>query len=303
MNIHFPASFEGHIAVITDSPAQVPPEIAERDRIVIIPYPVTIGDKGYLDGVDIQADELYRRMREDKIIPKTSHPSIGEYLDAYRTCIDRGASGVFYVSLSAKLSGALATGQEAAALLKNEIPDVRIEVFDSLSATASEGFVAYAAAKAAVAGASMEELVAIATQARARSGFFAMLDTLEYLALGGRIGRAASLMGNFLQVKPILCIQDDGIVSPASVVRSHNRGLDRMIELVATERHGPSERLHLAFMDADAPDRREELKKRAIERLNPDDTFDVAFTPVMGSHTGPGLVGLAYYYEESTPEA
>lgn len=298
MSIDFPPSFEGHVAIITDSPAQVPPEIAERERIVIIPYPVTIGDKSYLDGVDIQADELYQRMRNDKIIPKTSHPSIGEYLSAYRTCIERGASGVFYVALSAKLSGALATGQEAATLLKNEIPDVRIEVFDSLSATASEGFVAHAAAKAALRGASVDELIPVATRARQRSGFFAMLDTLEYLALGGRIGRAASLMGNFLQVKPILCIQDDGIVSPASVVRNHSRGLDRMIELVSTERHSPSEQLHLAFMDADAPDRREELKRRAIERLNPNDSFDVAFTPVMGTHTGPGLVGIAYYYEE-----
>jgi DegV family protein with EDD domain len=303
MSIQFPTSFEGHIAIITDSPAQVPPEVVEREHIVVIPYPVTIGDKSYLDGVDIQSDELYQRMRNDKIIPKTSHPSIGEYLDAYRNCIERGASAVLYVALCSKLSGALATGQEAAALLKNEMPDARIEIFDTLSATASEGFVASTVAKAAMGGATMEELIAIATETRRRSGFFAMLDTLEYLALGGRIGRAASLMGNFLQVKPIVCIQTDGIVSPASVVRSHNRGLDRMIELVAGERRSPTEQLHLVFMDADAPDRREELKKRAALRLNPVDTFDVPFTAVMGTHTGPGLVGLAYHYEEPPAQA
>ncbi len=180
-------------------------------------------------------------------------------------------------------------------MVQEEFPDRIIEVLDSQQATISQGFIAIAAARAAAAGKPLPEVRRAAEEAKRRVGFAATLETLEYLARGGRIGKAAFMLGNLIKINPILTIKD-GEVTPVSRVRGQNNALQAIVDYVAqqVEDHRV---LHLAIMEADAPEQAARLQELALQKLRPAEIFHSEFTPVMGVHTGPGLVGLGCYYE------
>ena len=283
------------VTIMTDSVAQVPVEIAQQLAISIIPFTVNVNGQPYQDGIDLKPTELYRRMRHENFLPTTTAPSLGQYQQAYESCLHAGAQSVLYVSLSGKLSSGYSTANQAAEMTRGEFPDHQIIVLDSLQATISQGFVAIAAARAAAEGKPLPEVRRAAEEAMQRVGFAASLETLEYLARGGRIGKAAFMLGSLIKIKPILTITD-GEVSPVGRVRDENHALRAIVDNVAqnVER---GRNLHLAVMEADAPEQAERLKEIAMQRLQPAEIFNTEFTPVMGVHTGPGLIGLAYYYD------
>jgi len=283
------------VAIVTDSVAQVPAEIARQLDITVIPFNVLIEGQPYLDGIDLVPKELYRRMRLENVIPSTTAPSLGKYQQTFEACLHAGAQGVLYVALSSKLSSGYSTARQAAKIVQEEFPDRIVEVLDSQQATITQGFVAMAAARAAAQGKPLAEVRQAAEEAKRRSGFAATLETLEYLARGGRIGKAAYMLGNMIKINPILSIKD-GEVTPVSRVRGENRALQAIVDQVArqVERH---RKLHLAIMEADAPEQATRLQELALQQLQPTDFFHTEFTPVMGVHTGPGLIGLGYYYE------
>jgi len=284
------------VRVITDSVAQVPSAIAQQLNITVVPYSVTIKDETYLDGVNLQPDELYRRMRMEKVIPKTAAPSPGRYEQTMLDCIRDGAGSILCIVLSSNLSGSYNSVKQAAALIHEDHPDVPIEVFDSKQAAISEGFIAIEAAKAAMSGADLTEVSSIARNAQKKVGIVVSFDTLEYLALGGRIGKAAYLLGNLIDIKPIITLDVDGLVDPIGKVRGNQKAFEAIIDHVEKMTAGCSH-LKLALMDADATERAEALKALAVERLKPNELITTSITPVMGAHTGPGLVGLGYYYK------
>lgn len=284
------------VAVVTDSVAQVPAEIAQKLNITVIPFYVNYGGKTYLDGIDLVPQELYQYMRRGKDIPTTAAPSVGQYINVFRSILDQGTQGLLLVSLASKLSSGYNTALMAARQLQSDYPDRSIEIMDSRKATISQGFVAIAAARAAMEGKSLPEVIQAANEASERSGFAATLETLEYLARGGRIGRAAYLMGSLIDIKPILAIDKDGVVTPIKNVRSKNHALHDIVDIVAKKVQG-CHQLTLAIMEADAAQQAAELKELALQKMTPTEFFFSEFTPVMGVHTGPGLVGLAYYYE------
>jgi len=235
-------------------------------------------------------------MRVEKALPTTSTPSIGEYAEVFRDCLKSGTKDILYVAISSRLSVACSGANKAAELVCADFPDCSIVVMDSRLATIAQGFLAIKAAQLATAGASLSEVVARIQEARRRVGFVAALDTLEYLALGGRIGKAAAMLGNAIKFKPIITIDEDGLVAPVSRVRGNHRALEELVERTA-ERVRGKRLLHLAVMQADAGDRVAELQAMAVERLRPPEIFVTDFTPVLGSHAGPGLIGLAYHFE------
>ncbi|MGB8252938.1 MAG: DegV family protein [Anaerolineaceae bacterium] len=285
-----------NVRLITDSVAQIPSTIAQQLNIAIVPYSVTIKDETYLDGVNLQPDELYRRMRMEKVIPKTAAPSPGMYEQTMLDCIRDGAGSILCIVLSSNLSGSYNSVKQAAALIHSDHPDVPIEVFDSKQAAISEGFIAIEAAKAAMNGADLIEVSSVAHKVQRRVGIVVSFDTLEYLALGGRIGKAAYLLGNLIDIKPIITLDVDGMVDPIGKVRGNQKAFEAIIDYVEKMIAGCSH-LKLALMDADATERAEALKEMAIQRLKPNELITTSITPVMGAHTGPGLVGLGYYFK------
>ena len=286
---------ERSVAVVTDSVAQVPAEIAQQLTISVIPFTVNINDQPYLDGIDLKPTELYRRMRHEKILPTTTAASLGQYQQAFEDCLNAGAQAVLCVVLSSRLSSGYSTASQAADLVRYEFPEHQVVVLDSLQATISQGFVAIAAARAAASGKTLPEVVRAAEEAKRHVGFAATLETLEYLARGGRIGKAAFMLGSLINIKPILTIED-GEVTPVARVRGDNHALQSIVDHVA-EKAGKNRSLHLAIMEADASEQGEHLQELALRQLQPIEILHTEFTPVMGVHTGPGLVGLGYYYE------
>ncbi len=296
---HLPPLFHppiGQVAVVTDSVAQVPPERAQQLGISVVPLAVIIGTERYLDGVDLTPTELYQRMRTEKIVPTTSAPSIGQYLETFRACFCAGAQAVLYVAISSRLSTTGNVAMQAAELVLEEFPGRTIEVLDSRQGAISQGFIAMAAARVA---AENQPLGAVAEAARAampRTAVAVSLATLEYLARGGRIGKAAYLVGSLINIRPILTVDPDGLAAPVARVRGEDHAMEAIVEWVA-ERVSGRQGISLAVMEADAPEEAARLREMALKVIQPAEVFTTDFTPVMGVHTGPGLVGLGYYYE------
>jgi len=283
------------VAIVTDSIAQVPEEIANKLDISVIPFAVNINHQRYLDGINLSPQNMYQRMRSEQILPTTSAPSIGEYLEIFRSRLNKGAQAILHISLSSRLSSGYENACEAAKQASKEFPGSHLEVLDSRQGTISEGFIAIAAAVAASKGGSLEEVEKTARQAMNQCGLAAAPSTLEYLARGGRIGKAAYLLGSMIDIKPILTL-DDGTVIPVKNVRTDKHALEAIVNYIVQKVKG-YKKLYLGIMAADDAERASMLQGLALQKLKPDKLFQTEFTPVMGVHTGPGVIGLAYYFE------
>ncbi len=287
---------EQTVALITDSVAQVPAETARALGISILPLTVQIEGKPYRDGVDLDLTGLYDRMRKEKVVPTTIAPTPGEFEQVMRQRLRSGAKSVLCITLSSRLSTGYQNAHLAARLLREEDPGLTIEVLDSLSAAACEGVIAIAAARAAKRGEPMEAIQQAARQAGGRTGLVASFETLEYLARGGRIGKVAYMMGSLIRIKPIITLDRAGTIAPVGAARSTSRALQTMVEYVAKQVKG-RRNLHLTILEAEAPEQAAQLHELASRQLRPEEIHDSVFTPVMGVHTGPGLIGLVYSYE------
>jgi len=281
----------GKIAVVTDSLANIPAELVERYHIHVIPILVMFGHETFRDGVDITPREFYRRLRESDELPTTAVPSMEEFVELYRR-VGQEAEGIVSIHLSSKLSATVEVAGAAAKVL-SELP---IHVIDTRTAAMAQGFIVLEAARAAARGASLEEVVERARWMMPRVYIFAVLDTLEYLHRGGRIGRAAALMGSMLRIKPILYVAEDGVVDVLEKPRTKARAVRRILE-IAEEKVG-SKPVHMAVVHADALEEAERLRDEVASRFDCAELYVTDFTPVMGTHTGPGVLGLAFWTEE-----
>lgn len=286
----------GKVAVVTDSVAQVPSEVAIQLDIQVVPSTLLLAGHKYQDGVDLVPEELYRRMREEKVVVHTTSPPVGSFYQTFMQLIDEGVEEVLYIGLSSEMSATYSAAQNGARLVLEEHPSREIILFDSKKATIAQGYIAIEAARMAARGSSLLEVVARAEQVRDHTGLVATLETLEYLARGGRIGKIAYMLGAAVKILPIVTFGEDGTVAPVAMGRSDDSTLRRMVAYVADKTKGCS-RLHLAIMQADAQQRAARLRQYAIERLEPTEIIMTHFTPVMVAHAGPGLIGIAYYYE------
>lgn len=284
------------VAVVTDSVGQVPAGVVRQLGITVVPMTVIINGRPFLDGVDLDLAELYRRMRLEKVVPSTTAPAPGEFQQAFLRCLAGGAGSVLCITLSSRLSTTFGCALDAARLVKAEHPRAAIEVLDSRQGAIAEGFITMAAARAAADGGCLPDVLQAAREAGKRSGLAVTLETLEYLARGGRIGRAAYLLGSLVNVRPVLIINKEGLAGPIASLRSEARAMERIVEYVAAQTAG-CRRLTLAVMDTDSPRKADRLLAMALEKVHPAEVLRTEFTPVMGVHTGPGLIGLGYYYE------
>jgi len=283
--------------VVTGSAAQVPPELANQLGIVILPLVIMVEGKEYQDGIDLFPGDLYQKMRTQKIEVKTAAPNVGQYYECFKRIIDQQESDVLCISLSGKLSSDYNAAIDAAKMIADENLRNHVTVFDSLRAAAPQGLLAVEAAKRLRAGETIEDVVQYLMDARHRSGLIAAFDSLDYLAQGGRIGKAAYLVGSALHIIPILTINDEGIVAPSTIIRKKGNIIPGILSILAKETPGFT-RLELSVMHADAVEEAEVLRQ-SLKELYP--TLDIPiseFTPVMGAHAGPGLIGLGYFFEK-----
>lgn len=283
------------VAVVCESTACLPPDLLRRYDVGVVPIPFVFGTETFLDGVNISPSEFYARLEATRTPPKTSPPTPGAYLDAWRQAADGGRDVI-----SVTVASTVSTLQRSALLARDLAPDAlagaAVTVVDSRSAGMGQGFVALAAARAAEAGQPLDAAVAAAERVAARLKMFVTLDTLEYLARASRIPRVAALVGGLIAIKPIIDFSG-GDVRPVARVRTRRRSVE---ELFAMMRRDVPEgaRLHVAVQHA----RAEEEAARFAERIGT--TFACAelcvteFTPVMGGYCGPGLLGVAYYPED-----
>jgi len=282
--------------VVTGSAAQVQPEIAAQLGIVILPLIVVVAGKDYLDGIDIFPGELYQKMRTQKLEVKTAAPSVGQYYESFKRIIYQKGCDVLCITLSRQLSSGYNAAVIAAQMISNEHPMSKVIVFDSLLVAAPQGLLAIEAAKQLQAGLSLEEVVQYLTNARHRSGLLAALDSLDYLAQGGRIGKAAYLVGSALQIIPILSINKEGIVAPSRVVRNKENVIPAIISILTKQTSG-FKKLDISVTHADAQEKAEALKQ-SLNECYPSLEIPISdFSPVMGAHTGPGMIGLGYLFE------
>jgi DegV family protein with EDD domain len=282
------------VAIVTDSVACLPRELVEQYGIRIAPINFYFGDRVYRDWVDITPSEAYELFLKDPSAFKTSSVNPTDCLEIYRQA-SKNASGILFVTLSAKLSALYNSALKAKERAQAEFPQTPIEVLDSQTATAAEGFVALAAARAAEEGKSLAEVVKVAEEVRDKVCLAALMDTIRYVYRSGRIPKIVARAGSMLNIKPVLTISA-GVVRFKGAVRNREHGIERVIK-ITRGKVGQSP-VHVAVMHAYAPDDAQKLRDRVESEFDCAELWITEFSPVMGYACGTGTLGLAFYPED-----
>lgn len=277
------------IAFVTDSTAYIPTDLVRKYNITVTPQILVWGEETFRDGVDIQPDEFYARLKTTKVMPTTSQVSVVTMQSTFQKLIEEG-NQVMGVFLSGKLSGTMQSAIQGREALGKAAE--KITILDSNTTAMAMGFMVLLAARAAEQGASVAECVKILEKARELTGVFFVVDTLEFLHRGGRIGGAQRFIGSALNLKPILTLRD-GRVEPDDRVRTKSKAIDRMLELGIQQAQGKKP-VHVATLHANAEQEAKDLLERAKQALDPVESVLSTVSPVVGVHAGPGTVGLVY---------
>ena len=273
------------VRVVTDSVSDLPPDLASSYGISIVPAKVLFGTEQYSDGVDITTDEFFERLTSSPVLPTTSQPSVGDFVQVFDS-VGEDADGIVCVTCSSKVSGTYNSAVQAREQTAASCP---VEIVDSMQASMGHGLIALAAARVALSGAEMSRVVDAANDALSRARLLGLLDTLEYLQKGGRIGRARAMVGTLLKVKPIITVQE-GVVHEFGKERTRAKGLAAMQGFA--QQQGPLEEASVMYTTSDAglaglvsalDDALPEGKSPIMARMG----------PVLGTYVGPNAVGLA----------
>ena len=275
------------VALVTDSSTYLPKERMDPYVIRVVPLVVIWSGKELHDGVDIQPTDFYTRLQTAREMPTTSQPSPLAVKEVFDKLLAEGYD-ILGIFISSKFSGTFASAEQAQAIL----PGANIEIIDSLIGSMGAGWPILAAAQAAARGASLAECKAIAQKALENVGILLMVDTLEFLHRGGRIGGAQRFLGDALSLKPILEVVD-GVFVGLERVRTRQKALKRLAELLEDRIAGRTP-VRLAVLHANAPELANQMLQEAIQRVHPVDTIMADVSPAVGAHLGPGTVGFAF---------
>ena len=280
------------VAIVTDTTACIPQEQVEKYNIEVVPVQFIFGDRAYRDGIDMTPTEFYARLRQAKELPTTAGALPGPYIEAYVRASER-ASHVLCVTVSAKLSGIFNAARLAMEQVKEKLPDVAIEVLDCGTAAAAQGLVVLAAARAAASGKGLAKVVEVVESVMRRVQLFATLDTLHYLVKGGRVPKAAGLVNSLLKIKPVFTV-NSGEAYPVKITRKTSNALNHLLGIMK-ERSVKGQPLHVAVIHADALDKAVALRDQIAAGFDCAELFITEFIPVIGVHTGRGVIGVAFY--------
>jgi len=276
------------VKIVTDSTSDLPPDVAKKLGITVVPLYVHFGEEVYKDGVDISPDQFYRRLTEGPILPKTSTPSPDTFKQLYND-LAQDANGILSLHIASKLSATY----ESAMVGKDGV-DCQISVVDSLTTSMGLGLLAIIAARAANDGATLHAIVELIYATIPKVRVFFTVDTLEYLRKGGRIGTAQWLLGSLLKIKPVLEVID-GHVAGIAKARSHAKAIDKVRNL--TESLGKIEEMAVVYNTT--PEESESLAKSVGHLISEEKVFYATLGPVIGTYSGPGAIGIASVLKNS----
>jgi len=273
------------VKIVTDSGADLPSQLAEELGITVVPIYVRFGEEVYRDRVSISEDEFYERLTHDPVHPSTTQPGPQDFLEVYQK-LSSDADGIVSIHISGKLSGTCNSALMARDMMEGGCP---IEVVDSETLSMSLGLIAIAAAQMAKAGESMDKIVEGVKQAIPKMHLLFLLDTLEYLRKGGRIGKAKALLGSVLNVKPLLTVKD-GVLVPAGQVRTRAKGMDKLFEFVKEV----ADIQDLAVVYNTTPDEAQNLAERIGSVFDKEKVRMARVGPGLGVHGGPGAILVSF---------
>ena len=272
------------VKIVTDSVADLPLQVVKELGITVIPLNVRFGAEVYRDGIDITTEQFYDKLRSSKFLPVTSVPSPAAFAEAYDKLAGE-TDEILAIILSSRLSGTYEVAVQSVGLMKRKC---RVEVIDSEQAVMAQGFIVMKAAEAAQAGASFDEVIEITQKNKPRVNMYAAFDTLEYLKRGGRIGRAQALLGSMIKVNPIITLRN-GVVEPVGRTRSRAKAIDHLYDCAMSYAYIEE----MAVEDAACPDDADKLVERLGSKFPKERIYRSKTTPVIGTHTGPGLLLVA----------
>ena len=273
-----------NVAIVTDSVSDLPPQVAEEFGITVVPLVVRFGNDLYRDSLDLSPDQFYEKLRTSKVLPATSVPPPAAFADAYDKLAEK-TNEIVVTSVTSKLSATYQVALQAIGLMKKQC---RVEVLDSQWAVMAQGFITIAAAKTAQSGASLDEVLDVARHTIRRVDMCAAFDTLEYLERGGRIGKAQAFLGSLLKVNPIIGMKD-GETYPLARELSRAKAIDYLYNIATS--FGKIEGLAVEYAsDLDEANR---LVQRFYSKYPQVPIYLSRTSPVIGTHTGPGLIILS----------
>jgi len=282
------------VAVITDSCASIPENLLESLKITWVPYYIHRGKEVLRDLLTIQRENFYRWLPTARELPTTASPGPGDYLKAYNQVVEeRGAQEIVSIHMTSKGSGAYQAAKAAQAMASETLQHVKIEVIDTLNVSMCHGWMVIEAARAALAGKSLGDIVALVKKMMPVTRMIQTADTLKYLYMGGRIGRAKHLVGTLLNIKPLISMED-GVIVALGQARSRQRAYQIMAEKVE-EAVGRMGKIKIAYVHAACPQEVNKIRELIEQRLECVETLVAELSPALGVHTGPGTAGLCYF--------
>ncbi len=271
------------VKIVTDSTSDLPESLVQELGITIVPLTVSFGEESFYDGVDLKADEFYAKLVSSPVLPTTSQPIPAAFTRVYDE-FSGESDEILSIHISAKLSG---THNSAVLAREDSKSSSRIVVIDSQMASMGLGMIVIKAAKAAQSGASLDEVVQITQDAMSKVSFFGMVDTLEYLQKGGRIGKAQALMGTLLSIKPIIgCV--DGEVHPQAKARTRKKAMGKLLEMVQEYKNIDG----VTVMNSTVPDEAAAFTEKITAFCERDKIIQARIGPVIGTYLGPGSVAI-----------
>ncbi|HID87527.1 MAG TPA: DegV family protein [Anaerolineae bacterium] len=276
------------IKIVTDSTCDLPIHLFQQYDITVVPINIQFGTETYQEGITMDRPTFYRKIEEMGIIPTTSQPSAGQFVEVYRRVAAEGATSILSLHLTSKRSGTY----QSAELARSMLPELDIHVFDTLSLSAGLGFSVLEAARAIEAGKSVDEILQRLEIIRDNLRIFLTPATLKYLQMSGRVGKLSGALASLLNVKPIIVVED-GLLDVTERVRTRRKALERLLELTE-EAHG-KDPINLAVVHAETPDEAQDLMERARARLNCVESFVEDLATSLAVHGGPGIIGVISY--------
>ena len=284
------------VAVLTDSTASIPEGMLAELNIRTVAYYIHRGQEVLRDLVTIQRDEFLNWLATARVLPTTASPGPGDYIEAYQDLARSGADEIISIHMTSKASGAYQAACIAQSMLEEQMPDLHVEVIDTRNAALCQGWMAIEAARAALAGLRLEEVAAKVKAMIPVTHMLQTADTLKYLYMGGRIGKAKHLVGSLLNIKPLIGVEDGEIV-PLGVARSRAQAYQVMVDKI--EAAVGKSKVKIAYVHAGAMEEVEKIKNIVETRLNAVESFIGELSPALAVHTGPGTAGLCYFPAEA----
>jgi DegV family protein with EDD domain len=278
------------IAILTDSTANIPSDWIKQYNIQVIPLKIQWENETYLDGVDLTPNEFYQRLSSSKSLPTTSQPSIQDFLQAYEALADQ-ADAIIVPLISSGISGTVTSAQAAA----SEFSRIPVEVIDTHITSMGQVLITLAIARAIAQGKNLQEVTQIGMGIIHKLQTYFAVDSLEFLQRGGRINQASRFLGSALRIHPILYFNSEGKIDALERVRTKKKAFQRLITLVEENTSGKP--VHIGITHANAAQDVEEFSAEVSHRLDCREIFTVELSPVIGTHIGPGTIGISVYPE------